>query len=87
MHGCMVYTERAETAAISCGTNHASAVSTPLRWRLKQQEPHYKKLVIHVESHASTVSLFENGEQLCIKEININQFFCYVPMPFGKRMI
>ena len=28
-HGCMVYTERGETAAVSCGTSHASAVSTP----------------------------------------------------------
>ena len=28
VHGCMVYTERAETAAVSCGTGHASAVST-----------------------------------------------------------
>ena len=26
-HGCMVYTERAETAAVSCGTSRASAVS------------------------------------------------------------
>ena len=31
----MVYTERAETAAVSCGTSHASAVSTPLRWVFK----------------------------------------------------
>ena len=31
-HGCMVYTERTQMAAISCGTSHASAVSTPLRW-------------------------------------------------------
>ena len=31
VHGCMVYTERAEMAAVSCGTSHASAVSTPLR--------------------------------------------------------
>ena len=35
VHGCMVYTERAETAADSCGTSHASAVSTPLRWIFK----------------------------------------------------
>ena len=28
----MVYTQRAEMAAVSCGTSHASAVSTPLRW-------------------------------------------------------
>ena len=35
VHGCMVYTERAETAAVSCGTSHASAVSTHLRWIFK----------------------------------------------------
>jgi len=35
VHGCMVYTERAETVAVSCGTSHASAVSTPLRWIFK----------------------------------------------------
>ena len=35
VHGCMVYTERAETAAVSCGTSHAGAVSTPLRWVFK----------------------------------------------------
>ena len=34
---CMVYTERAEMAAVSCGTNHASAVSTPLRWIFKKR--------------------------------------------------
>ena len=27
VHGCMVYRERAEMAAVSCGTNHASAVT------------------------------------------------------------
>ena len=31
VHGCMVYTERAEMAAVSCGTSHASTVSTPLQ--------------------------------------------------------
>ena len=31
----MVYTERAETAAVSCGISHVSAVSTPLRWIFK----------------------------------------------------
>ena len=35
VHGRKVYTERAETAAVSCDTSHASAVSTPLRWILK----------------------------------------------------
>ena len=30
VHGCMVHTERAEMAAASCGTSHASAVSTSM---------------------------------------------------------
>ena len=32
VHGCMIYTDRAEMAAVSRGTSHASAVSTPIRW-------------------------------------------------------
>ena len=60
VHGSMVYTERAEMAAVSCGTSHASAVSTPLRWMFKKRA--VKKLVTHVESHASAVSLLESGE-------------------------
>ena len=35
VHGCMVHTERAKMATVSCGTSHASAVSTPLRWIFK----------------------------------------------------
>ena len=35
VHGCMVYTEYVDTAAVSRGTSHVSAVSTPLRWILK----------------------------------------------------
>ena len=35
VHGCMVYTECIETAAVSCGTSHASAVSKPLWWIIK----------------------------------------------------
>ena len=37
VHGCAVYTERAETAAVSCGASHVSAVSTPLQWILKKR--------------------------------------------------
>ena len=33
----MVYTERAETAAVSRGTSHASAVSTPLKSIFKNE--------------------------------------------------
>ena len=64
VHGCMVYTERAEMAAVSCGTSHAITVSTPLRWILKNKtttKTRYKKLFTHVESHASAVSLLESG--------------------------
>ena len=32
VHGCMVYTEHADTAAVLCGTSNVSAVSTPLWW-------------------------------------------------------
>ena len=31
----------------------------------------YKKLVSHIESHASAVSLVKSGEQRCIKAIII----------------
>ena len=57
VHGCMVYTERAEMAAVSCGTSHDSAI---------------KKLFTHVESHASAVNLLESGEWRYIKAINNN---------------
>ena len=60
VHGCMVYTERAEMAAVSRGTSHASAVSTPTSVDIQKRAK--KKLVSHVESHASAVSLLEGGE-------------------------
>ena len=53
----------AETAAVSCGTTHASAVSTPLRWIFKKCAI---KLVTHVEPHASAVSLL-----ICSREWRI----------------
>ena len=61
VHGFMVYTERAETAAVSCGTSHASAVSTPL-WRILKKEKKRKKRDTREESYASIASLFESGE-------------------------
>ena len=69
----MMYTERAETAAVSCGISHVSSVRTPLRWILKQkQNTHSKNLVTHVEPHASAVSLLESGDYRYIKAINNN---------------
>ena len=60
MHSCMVYPECAEMVAVSCGTSHVSTVSTPLQWLFKKMC--YKKLVTHVESHVSAVSLLKSGE-------------------------
>ena len=95
VHGCMVYTERAEVAAVSCGTSRASAVSTPLRWTFKKRAIKiFKKLFTHVESHASAVSVLESGEQSCIKEINSNNncslcvhfnLFCVCMADWNKR--
>ena len=58
VHGCIVYTERTETAAVSCGTSHVSAVSTPLRWILKTR---YEHLVTHAEPHVTAVSRLKSG--------------------------
>ena len=66
----MVYTERAEMAAVSCGTSHASDVSTPLRWIFHKKRKEIKKLFTHVESHVSAMSLLESGEKRYIKVIN-----------------
>ena len=71
VHSCMVYTECAETAAVSCGTSHASAQAHHFSGFSKM---HYKKLVTHAESHARKVSLLKSREQRynILKAININ---------------
>ena len=69
-HGAWLYGVHgtcAETAAVSCGTSHASAVSTPLRWIFKKKKKtRYKKLVTHVEPHARAVSLLKRAENRAI---------------------
>ena len=64
VHGCMVYTEGADMAAVSCGTSHASALSTPLRWIFFFKRA--IKRVTHVEPHASAVSLLKRAENSAI---------------------
>ena len=59
------------TAAVSCGISHASAVSTPLQWILKNTRAIsiiklYKKLVTHVEPHVSAVSLLKRAENIAL---------------------
>ena len=65
-HGAWLYGVHrtcAETAAVSCGTSHASAVSTSLCGYSKKQKQktktRYKTRVTHVELHASAVSLLK----------------------------
>ena len=72
-HGAWLYGVHrtcAETAAVSCGTSHANAVSTPLRWifkkKKKKKKNRYKKLVTHVEPDASAVSLLTGAENSAI---------------------
>ena len=62
VHGCMVYTERAEMAAVSCGTSHTTAVSKYTTSVDIEKRATKKKLFTRVESHASALSLLESGE-------------------------
>ena len=65
-HGAWLYGVHrtcAETAAVSCSTSHASAVSTPLRWIFKKRSI---KLVTHAEPQASAVSLLKRAENSAI---------------------
>ena len=57
VHGCTECAERAETAAVSRGTSHASAVSTPLRWTLKNalQKASHSRRITHAASLRSLV--------------------------------
>ena len=44
VHGCMVYTERAETAAVSRGTSRFSAVRTPLQ---RSESARERRIALH----------------------------------------
>ena len=63
----MVYTERAETAAVSRGTSHLVRTKQHCLYTTWVDifKTRYKKLVAHLESHAtrlSAVSLLESEE-------------------------
>ena len=71
-HGAWLYGVHrtcAKTAAVSCGTSHASTVSTPLWWIFKKRAI---KLFTHAEPYASAVSLLREWRIVQIKVI-INQ--------------
>ena len=66
-HGAWLYGVHrtcAEMAAVSCGTSHASAVSTPLRWIFNKNKMCFK--ASHVEPHASAVNLLKRAENSAI---------------------
>ena len=70
-HGAWLYGVHrtcAETAAVSCGTSHASAVSTPTSVDIqnKTKTKSAIKLVTHVEPHASAESLLKREENSAI---------------------
>ena len=63
----------AETAAVSCGTSHASAYVhhfggylTTTKKKKKKRKKSAIKLVTHVEPHASAVSLLKRAENSAI---------------------
>ena len=71
VHGCMVYTELAREASVSCGTSHASAVSTPLRWIFKN--------TLQKASHSCRIKCKQNESArewriALYKQPSINQF-------------
>ena len=72
MHGCVVYTERAEMAAVFWWHQPCQRCKYTSSVDIPPKKTRYKKLFTHVESHASAVSLLESGEQRYIKAINNN---------------
>ena len=68
VHGCMVYTECTETTAVSCGTSHSSAVSTPLWWILKntlEKVSHSCRIACKCSKSAreQRIVLYKNNQQ------------------------
>ena len=60
VHGCMVYTECAEMAAVAMPCQRCKyTTSVDIQ---NKQKMRYKKLFTHVVSHASAVSLLKSGE-------------------------
>ena len=73
----MVYSERAEMAAVSCGTSHVTVkqrcnYTTSVDIKKENKKTRHEKLVTDVKLHASSVSLLESGYQRYIKVINDN---------------
>ena len=73
-HGAWLYGVHrtcAETAAVTCGTSHANAVSTPLRWIFK------KRAIKLVTTCERSESAQENGEQCYISDHQKENQACF----------
>ena len=72
VHVCMMYTERAETAAVILGTSHVTAKQRfkyiPLRWIFQTRCKKLQSLRVTCDKRA--LSLLESGERCYIKAIN-----------------
>ena len=82
VHGCMVYTESAETAAVSRGTGH---VTTKQRCKyttsMDTQNRAMKKVVTHLESHMRLdrsescrerrLALYKSDQQACVSRFGL----------------
>ena len=66
VYDCMVHAERTKMAAVSCGTSHVSAVSTPLQWIFKN--------TLQKASHSCRITCKCSGsaQERYIKVINNN---------------
>ena len=69
VHGCMVYTECAKMAAVSCGTSHASTVSTPLWWIFKNvlwKASHSCRIYVSLHNESAwerRIALYKSDQQ------------------------
>ena len=62
VHGCMVYTEFAPRGQ----QFHVAPAMSAFKYFGVYSKTHYKKLVTHVESHASAVSLLKRAENSAV---------------------
>ena len=78
-----MYAERAEAAAVLCGTMPVLSV----HHFSGNSKTRYKKLFTHVESHASAVSLLESREWRYIYIKAINNYYLRIIAMFYVRMV
>ena len=83
-HGAWLYGVHricARTAAVSCGTSHASTVSTPLRWILKIKKTRYKASQSLMQNHMRVQWVCSRERRIALyKRSSINQSLVGYPI-------